>query len=71
MHSLADIACFQKRATPRSCAAKTDAWQVFALHNLGVAIETTSTTDDLPRKTLNTKSSSKSAKNKEQAGENC
>jgi hypothetical protein len=47
MHSLADIACFQKWATPRSCAAKTDAWQVFALHNLGVAIETTSTTDDL------------------------
>jgi hypothetical protein len=47
MHSLADIACFQKWATPRSCAAKTDAWQVFALHNLAVAIETTSTTDDL------------------------
>jgi serine/threonine-protein kinase len=37
-----------KWATPRSCAAKTDAWQVFALHNLAVAIETTSTTDDLP-----------------------
>jgi hypothetical protein len=47
MHSLADIACFQKWATARSCAAKTDAWQVFALHNLAVAIETTSTTDDL------------------------
>jgi hypothetical protein len=49
MHSLADIACFQKWATPRSCSAKTDAWQVFALHNLAVAIETTSTTDDLPK----------------------
>jgi hypothetical protein len=47
MHSLADIACFQKWATARLCAAKTDAWQVFALHNLTVAIETTSTTDDL------------------------
>jgi hypothetical protein len=47
MHSLADIACFQKWATARSCVAKTDAWQVFALHNLTVAIETTSTTDDL------------------------
>jgi hypothetical protein len=42
MHSLADIACFQKWATARLCAAKTDAWQVFALHNLTVAIETTS-----------------------------
>ena len=48
MHSLADIACFQKWATARLCAAKTDAWQVFALHNLTVAIETTSPTDDLP-----------------------
>jgi hypothetical protein len=48
MHSLVDIAFFQKWATARSCAAKTDAWQVFALHNLAVAIETTSTLTILP-----------------------
>jgi hypothetical protein len=44
MSSLADIASFRKWATVKSCVAR---WQVFALHNLAVAIETTSTTDDL------------------------
>jgi hypothetical protein len=53
MFSLADIACFPKWATAKSCAAKTDAWQVVALHNLGVAIETTSTTDYLSPDRLN------------------
>jgi hypothetical protein len=42
MYLLADIACFLKWAKARSCSAKTDAWRVFVLRNLAVAIERTS-----------------------------
>jgi hypothetical protein len=51
MYSLAGNTCLRKWVTARPCVRKTDAWQVIALHNLAVAIETTSTTDHFTKKT--------------------